>query len=121
MQFCFKKYLQPQWAKWKEKKADNYDDESNTKFEYFRFVYDVLANKTTGIDKESSLTQKCLTSLTKTSTEVFHPYGEYEPPTIKYCHSALIWLVTNRIIGSNWSIQRIQQLTFTSKTTCKTD
>ena len=77
MQICFEKYLQPQQAKQKEKKTNNYDDERNTKVKYFKFLCIVLANKYTGANVELSLAQ---------TSEAFHSYWEYEPPTIKSCH-----------------------------------
>merc|ERR1712216_710952 len=76
---CFHTYLQPIWEGWSGKKNERYDDKKNSKVDYFRFVRDVLANENTESKETISLAQKYLTSLTKTSPEVFHPYWTYDP------------------------------------------
>ena len=62
------------------------------------------------MNEELNHAQICITSLTKTSREKFHPYLTYNPPQIKGCQQVEIWYAANEILGSKWTIKETESL-----------
>ena len=105
MKLVFDKLLSPVWKYWSGKPSDDYKGKMNVRADYLRFTLHIIKFKNPNMNEEINKAQICLASLARTSPEKFQPYWTPNPPQIKDCQLAEIWLAANRCLGSKWKIE----------------